>query len=95
MRGPNINPEVEKGLLAAAKKAKVKVQTAPVAGILGNDAASIQVSRGGVATASIGIPNRYMHTQVEVCSLKDLEDSAKLLATFIAQIGPKSDFRPS
>lgn len=95
MRGPNINPQVEKGLLSAAKKAKIKIQTAPVSAILGNDAASIQVSRGGVATASIGIPNRYMHTQVEVCSLKDLEESAKLLAAFISQIGPKSDFRPA
>lgn len=42
---------------------------------LGNDANAIQVSRAGVAAASIGIPNRYMHTQVEVCSLKNLEFS--------------------
>lgn len=95
MRGPNVNPVVESSLVATAKKSKIKYQLCPAPAILGNDANPIQVSRGGVATASIGIPNRYMHTQVEMCCLKDLEDSAKLLAAFIKGIGPKSDFRPA
>ncbi|MBX7142868.1 MAG: M42 family metallopeptidase [Oligoflexia bacterium] len=94
MRGPNINPVVESQLVMMAKKNKIKYQLCPYPGILGNDANPIQVSRGGVAAASIGIPNRYMHTQVETCCLKDLEDSAKLLAAFVKSIGPKSDFRP-
>lgn len=93
-RGPHTNPVVEKALVAAAKKAKISWQPSPSSGMLGNDANAIQVSRGGVATASIGVPNRYMHTQVEVCSLKDIEDSAKLLAAFVKGIGPKTDFRP-
>lgn len=93
-RGPNTNPVVEKMLLASAKKAKIPYQIAPSAGLLGNDANAMQVSRGGVATASIGIPNRYMHTQAEVCSYADLENSAKLLAEFVKSITPKTDFRP-
>lgn len=93
-RGPHTNPVVEKALVNAAKKAKIPWQPSPSSGMLGNDANAMQVSRGGVATASIGIPNRYMHTQVEVCSLKDIENSAKLLATFVKSIGTKSDFRP-
>ncbi len=93
-RGPNTNPVVEKLLVGAAKKAKIKYQPAPSSRLLGNDANAIQVSRNGVATASIGIPNRYMHTQVEVCSLKDLEDSARLLAQFVKDLTVKSDFRP-
>jgi len=95
VRGPNINLVLEKMLIAAAKKAKIKWQPSPAAGLLGNDANSIQVSRNGVAAASLGIPNRYMHTQVEICSLDDLENSAKLLAAFIKSITPKTDFRPS
>ena len=93
-KGPNTNPVVEKMLVAAAKKGKTPWQIAPSAALLGNDANAIQVSRAGVAAASIGIPNRYMHTQVEVCSLKDLENSAKLLADFMRSIQPKTDFRP-
>jgi len=93
-RGPNVNPVVEKMLEAAAKKAKIAVQPGPANRPMGNDANAIQVARGGVAAASIGIPNRYMHTQIEICSLKDLESSAKLLARFVQDIGPKVDFRP-
>lgn len=93
-RGPHTNPVLEKALVAAAKKAKVKWQPSPSSGMLGNDANAIQVSRGGVAAASIGIPNRYMHTQVEVCSLQDIESAAKLLAAFVKGITPKTDFRP-
>lgn len=93
-RGPNINPVVEQMLVASAKKAKIPYQPAPAPSLLGNDANSIQVSRAGVAAASLGIPNRYMHTQAEICSLADLENSAKLLAAFIKSINKQSDFRP-
>jgi tetrahedral aminopeptidase len=93
-RGPNTNPIVEKMLLAAAKKGKIPFQLSPSSSLLGNDANIIQVSKQGVATASIGIPNRYMHTQAEISSLKDLENAAKLLAGFVKSIGKKTDFHP-
>jgi putative aminopeptidase FrvX len=92
--GPNINPVVEKMLKEAAKKTRSPFQLAPSTRPLGNDANSIQVARGGVAAASIGIPNRYMHSQVEVCSYKDLEYSIKILAQFVSSITSKTDFRP-
>ncbi len=93
-RGPNINPVVEKMLFAAAKRLKLPHQPLAASGLLGNDANAIQVTKAGVAAASIGVPNRYMHTQVEVCSLKDLENCAKLLAGFVQDITAKSDFTP-
>lgn len=94
-RGPNINPVVEKMLVDAAKSAKIPYQLSPASVPLGNDANAIQLTRAGVATGAIGIPNRYMHTQVEVCSLQDLENAAKLLAKFVSKITDKTDFRPS
>jgi putative aminopeptidase FrvX len=92
--GPNTNPVVEKMLKEAAKKTRSPFQPAPSTRPLGNDANSIQVARGGVAAASIGIPNRYMHSQVEVCSYKDLEFAIKILAQFVCSITAKTDFRP-
>jgi len=92
--GPNINPVVEKMLKVAAKKTRSPFQISPSTRPLGNDANSIQTSRGGVAAAAIGIPNRYMHTQVEVCSYKDLEWAIKMLSQFTLSITPKTDFRP-
>jgi endoglucanase len=82
-------------LKASAKKTRSPFQLAPATRPLGNDANTIQLARGGVAAASIGIPNRYMHTQVEVCSYKDLEAAIKILAHFIGSITAKTDFRPS
>lgn len=92
--GPNINPVVEKMLKDAAKKTKSAFQIAPSTRLLGNDANTIQVARAGVAAASIGIPNRYMHTQVEVCSYRDLELAIKILVQFVLSVNSKTDFRP-
>ena len=94
VRGPNINTEVEKQLYAIAKKNKIPYQLAPSPTPLGNDANALQLSRGGVAAASIGIPNRYMHTQVEMCSFSDINNAAKLLALFVQSITNKVDFIP-
>jgi endoglucanase len=92
--GPNTNPVVEKLLKQSAKKARVPFQPAPSPRPLGNDANTIQVARSGVAAASLGIPNRYMHSQVEVCSYKDLESAIKILVQFVTAITSKTDFRP-
>lgn len=93
-KGPNTNPVVHRMLESVAKKGKIKFQLEPSPRALGNDANAIQTTKRGVATASIGIPNRYMHTQVEVCSLADLSNSVKLLTQFVLSITEKSDFTP-
>ena len=54
----------------------------------------MQISRQGVATGLIGIPNRYMHSPVEVIHLDDLTNAAKLLAEFSAAVGPDTDWTP-
>lgn len=93
-RGANINPVVEELLMDTAKKKKIKHQPVGAANATGTDANAIQVSRAGVAAALVSIPNRYMHTQVEMCDLRDLEASAKLLAETILAIKPKMNFIP-
>jgi endoglucanase len=60
----------------------------------GTDANAIQISRAGVATALIGIPNRYMHSPVEVVHLDDLNNAAKLLAEFSATVHAGHDWTP-
>lgn len=92
--GPNINPKVFDLLHKTAKSKKIPFQKLPSSRLLGNDARAMQATRDGVAAGSIGIPNRYMHTPVEVCHLKDLEYSAKLLAEFTKSIGERTSFIP-
>jgi tetrahedral aminopeptidase len=81
-------------LVDVAKAKKIPFQIEPAPGGTGTDANAMQVSRAGVATGLVSIPNRYMHTPVEVVSLKDLDNAAKLLAETLLAIGPKTDFTP-
>ncbi|MFH1023104.1 MAG: M42 family metallopeptidase [Planctomycetota bacterium] len=94
-RGPNINPKVFARLQAAAKKRRIAFQVEAAPGGTGTDANAIQVSRAGVATGLVSIPNRYMHTPCEMVCLKDVENAAKLLAAFVEGLDGKSAFIPS
>jgi len=93
-RGPNINPRVFAELEAAAKRVNVPVQIRGVAKATGTDANVIQISREGVAAGLIGIPNRYMHSPVEVVHLDDLDNAARLLAEFCAGVSGDYDWTP-
>jgi endoglucanase len=93
-RGANINPRVFERLEQAARSHEIAVQVRGVPRATGTDANVIQISREGVATGLIGIPNRYMHSPVEVVSLEDLERAARLLAEFCASVTPQLDWTP-
>lgn len=60
----------------------------------GTDTAAIQMTRAGVATALFSIPNRYMHTPVEICDLRDAEAASKLIAETILSFRGNETFRP-
>jgi endoglucanase len=85
-RGPNINPHVHDRLVAAARAAQLAVQVRGVPKATGTDANAIQLARGGVAAGLVGLPNRYMHSPVEVVSLSDLDHAARLLAQFCESV---------
>ena len=93
-RGPNINPRVLERLQGAAKQIDVPVQVRGTPRATGTDANTMQLSREGVAVGLIGIPNRYMHSPVEVVSLDDLDRAARLLAEFCAAVTPQADWTP-
>ena len=60
----------------------------------GTDTAAIQLSRGGVATALLSIPNRYMHSAVEMCDLRDAKAAVELLTETIASLKGDESFIP-
>lgn len=93
-RGPNVNPVVFDQLTSLAKQHEIPVQIGGLARAASNDSNVMQISRGGVATGLVTIPNRYMHSPVEVISLDDLENAAKLIAHFCLSLTPTSDFTP-
>jgi tetrahedral aminopeptidase len=93
-RGPNMNLKVTQRLLDVAADARIAVQPAAIGRATPNDANMLQITRAGVATGLVSIPNRYMHSAVEMISLEDIDRAADLLAAFAVGLGEADDFTP-
>ena len=93
-RGANVNPVAFDMLVETAEREGIPYQTEGIGGRSATDADSIQYSRAGVAVGLIHVPLRYMHSPCEVISLTDLENTAKLIAAFIAALKPDTCFIP-
>jgi endoglucanase len=91
-RGPNINPVLFDLLRETAVQKKLPHQVVAEPRGTGTDANEIQLSRGGVATALVSVPNRYMHSPVEMICLEDAGLAARLIAATVMRITSKADF---
>lgn len=79
-------------IVAEAEGIPYSVQAAPKA--TRTDADGIYLTRRGVPTGVVSIPNRYMHSPNEVVSMADVENTARLIAAFVRGLGPGTDFTP-
>jgi endoglucanase len=93
-RGANINPALFELLAETAREENIPVQYTGIPRATGTDANVMQISRGGVATALVKIPLRYMHTPVEVLSLGDLDAAVRLIVAALERIRDKRSFIP-
>ena len=84
--GPNMHRNVVKRLRDVAKANGIKHQVSVTAETGGTDTEAIQVSRGGVATALLSIPLKFMHTSVETISIDDVLATGRLLADFVISL---------
>jgi putative aminopeptidase FrvX len=93
-RGSASHESVFDALVEVAERERIpySVQAAPKA--THTDADGIYLTRRGVPTAVISVPNRYMHSPNEVVSLADVENTARLIAAFARSLGPNTDFTP-
>jgi endoglucanase len=98
-KGPTVthggcnHPEVVARLEAVARACKLPLQHEATSSTSGTDTDAIFWTRGGIASALISLPNRYMHSPVEVVSLKDLEMIPELLAAFAASLKKGEQFK--
>ena len=58
----------------------------------GTDADAVHLSRGGVPTALVSIPMRYMHSPVELVALSDVHASARLIAAAARTLDAQTSF---
>lgn len=94
VRGANTNPRVFDLLITLAESSAIPYQINALGYPASNDGAAIQVSRGGCATGLVTIPNRYMHSPVELVAESDLEGAARLLTEFCLAIDVATNFIP-
>lgn len=80
---PSLSRELFGKLTEIAINKKIPYQTEVMSGHTGTDADAVTVSRGGVATGLISIPQRYMHTPCEVVDTEDIKATGKLMAEFV------------
>jgi putative aminopeptidase FrvX len=93
-RGSAAHPVVFERLVEVAEREGIPYTIAAQARYTATDADAIYLSRAGVATGLISVPNRYMHSPNEVVSRSDLVQAARLLAGFVRSLSPDTDFIP-
>jgi len=84
--GPNMHPFLHKKLTELADKLEIPWFIEMTPSHSGTDAYPMQVIAEGIPTALASFPLRYMHTPVEMVTLKDIQRTGRLLAEFIAAL---------
>src|SRR3974390_3397829 len=98
-KGPTIthggcnHPEVMARIEQVAKAKKIPLQHEAMSSTSGTDTDAIFWTRGGIASALVSLPDRYMHSPVEGVSLKDLEMIPEVLAGFAASLKKGEAFK--
>jgi putative aminopeptidase FrvX len=87
------HPEVVRRLETVAKARRIPLQHEAMSSTSGTDTDVIFWTRGGIPSALVSLPNRYMHSPVELVSLKDLERIPELLAGFALSLKRGEQFR--
>lgn len=90
--GPN-HLEVVARLEKVARGAGIPLQHEAPSATGGTDTDVIFWTRGGIPSALISLPLRYMHSPVELANLRDLELIPKLMAAFVASVKRGEQFK--
>ncbi len=97
-KGPSVqhgganHPALVRHLEAAASAAGVEVQHEATSVRTGTDTDSIFYQRSGIPSALVSLPLRYMHSPVEVASLRDLEGLVQLMTEAVLALEPDQEF---
>ncbi|WP_330632499.1 M20/M25/M40 family metallo-hydrolase [Halocatena halophila] len=78
-RGSTNHPALVERLRSVADDESIDIQLQAAGSRTGTDADAFYTSNGGAPAVNVGLPNRYMHTPVELIDTDDLEDVAALL----------------
>lgn len=91
--GPMCNPAMSRQLTELAKQNDIPYSLSASGRYTGTDADSLTLVRGGVPTAVVSIPNRYMHSPSEMIDEADAKACIDLIAAWLRSVGEKPDFK--
>src|SRR3954463_1269645 len=91
-RGSVVSPVIFDMLRATADRNQIPYSLHAAGRETATNADAIHISREGVATGLVSIPNRYMHSPNEMVSLDDVDRTATLIAEACRQITAQTDF---
>ncbi len=87
--GANLHPALFAEIKQLCQQLDIPHTLSPQPLMSGTDADPIQITGAGVPTILLSIPLRYMHTPVEIISMKDVMRTGHLMAEFIARLEPE------
>ncbi|MGL4599872.1 MAG: M42 family metallopeptidase [Bacteroidia bacterium] len=90
--GPAVHNKLLKLIIDAATKNKIPFQREAVSRATGTDTDAFAYANGGVPSALISLPLRYMHTTVESVHRDDVESVIRLIFETLKTIKYKHDF---
>ncbi len=91
--GPAVQNNLLKLIIDVATKNKIPFQRAAASRITGTDTDAFAYSLGGVPSALISLPLRYMHTTVESVHKDDVESVIQLIFESLKAIKNNHDFK--
>lgn len=91
--GGNNHAVIVENLEAIARELKIPLQHEATSNCSGTDTDVIFWTRGGIPSALISLPNRYMHSPVEMVNLKDLEYIPRLMEGFVRAVKRGDEFK--
>jgi putative aminopeptidase FrvX len=91
-RGSTLNPALSELLYETAEREKIAFTVEAIGRNTGTDADAVHLSRGGVPTALVSIPLRYMHSPVELVQLGDVHAAATLIAAAALRLDAETSF---
>ncbi len=92
-RGSTLHPRLSELLYETAERESIPFTVEAIGRNTGTDADAVHLSRGGVPTALVSIPLRYMHSPVELVQLEDVHAAAALIAAAALVLDADTSFK--
>lgn len=86
---PILSNQVTNTLINIAKNKNIPYQLEVMGGKSGTNADVIATTKSGVKCGLVSVPQRYMHSTVEVVDIKDLNNIVELLFEYVLAGGAK------